>query len=164
MPVWCFTLALPGVPAIRRSCVSGQPASSPNRASVSGVRGDVRGGRPATPDGSSGLEAIAQRVLSPLILGRPHVIEPADQAPTTVWVHKSALVAMLVSSDEARADGYGVASITTSAKRGRTATRCPAPSAGSPATKAPGWPPHASYRSPWSWTTVVSLIVLGATS
>lgn len=56
----------------------------------------------------SGLEAIAQRVLSPLILGRPHVIEPADQAPTTVWVHKSALVAMLVSSDEARADGYGV--------------------------------------------------------
>ena len=56
----------------------------------------------------SGLEAIAQRVLSPLILGRPHVVEPADQAPITAWVHKSALVAMLVSSDEARADGYGV--------------------------------------------------------
>ena len=64
----------------------------------------------------SGLEAIAQRVLSPLILGRPHVIEPADQAPTTVWVHKSALVAMLVSSDEAAptATASRRASITTS--------------------------------------------------
>ncbi len=56
----------------------------------------------------SGLEATAQRVLSPLILGQPHVIEPADQASTAVWVHKTALVAMLVSSDEARAEGYGV--------------------------------------------------------
>jgi hypothetical protein len=56
----------------------------------------------------SGLEATAQHVLSPLILGQLLAIEPADQAPIAVWVHKTALVAMLVSSDEARADGYGV--------------------------------------------------------
>jgi hypothetical protein len=56
----------------------------------------------------SGLEATAQRVLSSLILGERLTIESADQAPITVWVHKTALVALLVSSDEARADGYGV--------------------------------------------------------
>lgn len=56
----------------------------------------------------SQLEAVAQRVLRPLILGAPGTIEPADQGAIAAWTQKTALVAMLVSSREDRARGYGV--------------------------------------------------------
>lgn len=56
----------------------------------------------------SQLEVTAQRVLTPLILGKPVVIAPQDQALITMWAQKTALTAMLVSSDEQRADGYGL--------------------------------------------------------
>lgn len=56
----------------------------------------------------SQLEAVAQRVLQPLIMGEPGSIELADQGATAAWTQKTALVAMLVSSREERARGYGV--------------------------------------------------------
>lgn len=60
----------------------------------------------------SQLEDIAQRVLTPLILGRPGTIEAIDHAAIATWVQKTALVAMLLSSDEQRSNGYGFAPST----------------------------------------------------
>lgn len=56
----------------------------------------------------SRLEVTAQRVLTPLILGQPGAIEVADQGATAAWVQKTALTAMLVSSEEERDAGYGL--------------------------------------------------------
>jgi hypothetical protein len=56
----------------------------------------------------SRLEVVAQRVLTPFILGKPGTIEPEDQGAVAAWLQKTVLVAMLVSSDEERARGYGV--------------------------------------------------------
>lgn len=58
----------------------------------------------------SDLEAEAQRVLTPLILGQIGTIVEDDQATLAVWVQKTALTAMLVSSEEERAAGYGLPS------------------------------------------------------
>jgi hypothetical protein len=55
----------------------------------------------------SRLEDVAQRVLTPFILGEPGRLEIADQAAIAAWVQKTALVAMLVSPEEDRAKGYG---------------------------------------------------------
>jgi hypothetical protein len=54
------------------------------------------------------LEAVAQRVLTPLILGEPGQIDPADQGAIATWLQKTALVAMLISSAEDREQGYGL--------------------------------------------------------
>jgi hypothetical protein len=54
------------------------------------------------------LEAVAQRVLTPLVLGKPGQIDPADQAAIATWLQKTALVAMLISSVEEREQGYGL--------------------------------------------------------
>jgi hypothetical protein len=56
----------------------------------------------------SRLELAAQRVLSPFILGMSGTIAPEDHGLVAAWVHKTALVAMLVSPEEERAAGYGV--------------------------------------------------------
>ena len=56
----------------------------------------------------SRLEAIAQRVLTPFILGEPGAISPEDQGAVAVWDQKTALTAMLVSSQEDREGGYGL--------------------------------------------------------
>ncbi|WP_298443129.1 hypothetical protein [Ferrimicrobium sp.] len=56
----------------------------------------------------SRLEVIANRVLTPLIRGESGSIEPSDQAAIAAWVQKTALVAMLVSSEDDRARGYGL--------------------------------------------------------
>jgi hypothetical protein len=56
----------------------------------------------------SGLEGTARRVLPPLILGKPGVVQPIDLGPVAAWAHKTALVAMLVSSGDDRARGYGL--------------------------------------------------------
>lgn|GEM_PF-943783 len=56
----------------------------------------------------SDLEAAASHVLRPLILGEPTVINEADAGVVAAWTHKTALVAMLVSSVEDREAGYGV--------------------------------------------------------
>ena len=58
----------------------------------------------------SRLEAAARRVLTPFIRGQPGYMEPADQGAIAAWVQKTALVAMLLSSDEDRARGYGLPS------------------------------------------------------
>ncbi|WP_311215117.1 MULTISPECIES: hypothetical protein [unclassified Arthrobacter] len=58
----------------------------------------------------SDLEGIAQRVLSPLILGEPGTINLEDQSAIAMWVHKTALTAMLISSDKQRDEGYGLPS------------------------------------------------------
>jgi hypothetical protein len=56
----------------------------------------------------SKLEVIAQRVLTPLILGEPSEIAATDAGAVTAWVQKTALTAMLVSSEMAREAGYGL--------------------------------------------------------
>jgi hypothetical protein len=56
----------------------------------------------------SRLEVIAQRVLSPLILGHTGEIKAADHSAIAAWVQKTALTAMLISSEEERARGYGL--------------------------------------------------------
>jgi hypothetical protein len=56
----------------------------------------------------SDLEQVAQRVFGPLILGEPGVIAPEDHGALAQWAQKTALVAMLVSSEADRAAGYGL--------------------------------------------------------
>ncbi|WP_237842757.1 hypothetical protein [Cellulosimicrobium cellulans] len=56
----------------------------------------------------SRLEVAAQRVLTPLILGATATITQADQATIAMWVQKTALTAMLISSKEQRRSGYGL--------------------------------------------------------
>lgn len=56
----------------------------------------------------SHLEKIAQRVLTPFILGRPGQIEPEDTAAIAAWVQKTTLTTMLISSEAQRRDGYGL--------------------------------------------------------
>ena len=54
------------------------------------------------------LEETAQRVLTPLILGETGVIALEDQPVIAMWVQKTALVSLLLSSARAREDGYGL--------------------------------------------------------
>lgn len=56
----------------------------------------------------SRLEMVAQRVLTPFILGEPGGVSPEDQGTIAAWVQKTALAAMLVSSEEERKGGYGL--------------------------------------------------------
>lgn len=49
-----------------------------------------------------GLEQVAQRVLTSLILGEPGRIHQADQGAVAAWLQKTALVAMFVSSADDR--------------------------------------------------------------
>lgn len=57
----------------------------------------------------SALEDVAQRVLTPLILGQSGTIEVEDQALIAMWAQKTALTSMLLSSEEQRSSGYGLA-------------------------------------------------------
>ena len=56
----------------------------------------------------SRLEAVARRVLTPFILGEPGEIVATDVGAVAAWVQKTALTAMLVSSEEQRNAGYGI--------------------------------------------------------
>ncbi|WP_246076550.1 hypothetical protein [Amycolatopsis cihanbeyliensis] len=56
----------------------------------------------------SKLEGVARRVLTPFILGEPGAISPEDQGAVATWIQKTALTAMLVSSEEDRKGGYGL--------------------------------------------------------
>ncbi|CAL9465764.1 hypothetical protein SUDANB6_02733 [Streptomyces sp. enrichment culture] len=56
----------------------------------------------------SQLEVVAQRVLTPLILGKSGTIAPEDQSVIVMWAQKTALTAMLISSEEQRSAGYGL--------------------------------------------------------
>jgi hypothetical protein len=56
----------------------------------------------------SRLEDVARRVLTPFILGESGKLARADQGAIAAWLQKTALVAMLVSSEQARAGGYGL--------------------------------------------------------
>ena len=56
----------------------------------------------------SKLEVVAQRVLAPFILGEPGEIAAQDLGAVAGWVHKTALTAMLVSSEQERSQGYGL--------------------------------------------------------
>lgn len=56
----------------------------------------------------SKLESTAQRVLTPLILGEAGTIAVEDQGMIAMWAQKTALTAMLVSSEDDRAYGYGL--------------------------------------------------------
>jgi hypothetical protein len=56
----------------------------------------------------SRLETLVQPVLTPIILGESARIAPADQAAVAMWLQKTALMSLLVSSSEDREDGYGL--------------------------------------------------------
>lgn len=56
----------------------------------------------------SNLESVACRVLTPFILGNPGSISKEDTTAIAAWVQKTALVGMLVSSEDERAGGYGL--------------------------------------------------------
>ncbi|WP_208544182.1 hypothetical protein [Nocardioides seonyuensis] len=56
----------------------------------------------------SRLEHVAQRVLAPLVLGEAGRIHPDDQGAIAMWAQKTALTAMLMSSNEQRERGYGL--------------------------------------------------------
>lgn len=54
------------------------------------------------------IEGVAKRVLTPLILGESRHIEEGDQGAIALWAQKTALISMLLSSAEDRAQGYGL--------------------------------------------------------
>lgn len=54
------------------------------------------------------LEEVAKRVLTPLILGQPGRIAADDQPAIAMWLQKTALVSMLLSSADDRDQGYGL--------------------------------------------------------
>jgi hypothetical protein len=56
----------------------------------------------------SQLEDVAKRTLTPFILGEPGRLARNDQGAVAAWLQKTALVAMLVSSEQERAGGYGL--------------------------------------------------------
>jgi hypothetical protein len=56
----------------------------------------------------SRLESMAQRVLTPCILGQPSQLSSSDLGAVAAWTQKTALTAMLVSAEEDRATGYGL--------------------------------------------------------
>ena len=56
----------------------------------------------------SNLEAVASRVLSPFILGKAGSVSEKDAGAVVAWVQKTALVGLLVSSEDDRTRGYGV--------------------------------------------------------
>jgi hypothetical protein len=57
----------------------------------------------------SALEHLAQLSLGPLILGDSGDISPDQQGALALWAQKTAMVAMLVSSEAERSAGYGLA-------------------------------------------------------
>ncbi len=56
----------------------------------------------------SALEGSAKPILTPLICGQSRRLPDDDQALIATWTCKTALVSLLLSSDEARLGGYGV--------------------------------------------------------
>lgn len=56
----------------------------------------------------SNLETAAARVLTPLVLGNLGSISDEDTGAIAAWVQKTALVGMFVSSEDERANGYGL--------------------------------------------------------
>jgi hypothetical protein len=56
----------------------------------------------------SQLEGVAKPIIAPLILGEGRRLPYEDQAVIAAWTCKTGLVSLLISSDEARASGYGV--------------------------------------------------------
>jgi hypothetical protein len=56
----------------------------------------------------SELEGAARPVITPLIRGESRRLPPGDQALIAAWTCKTALVSLLISSDEARQSGYRV--------------------------------------------------------
>ena len=73
----------------------------------------------------SQLEETARRVLTPFILGEPGLLAREHQPAIAAWTQKTALVAMLLSSDTDRAQGYGLPSSEYTALFERRASREP---------------------------------------
>ncbi len=105
---WLSTIGLDESPVEyhvgRLNRVARRWTSSPFTATVGAVCDDCNHGW------MSQLEGDAKPVLTPLILGEARELSADDQRLIAVWAFKTALVAMLSSSDEERAQGYGVPS------------------------------------------------------
>jgi hypothetical protein len=97
----------------------------------------------------SRLEIVAQRTLTPSILGTAGEFDTSELGTVAAWAHKTALTSMLVSSEQERASGHGLpppstASCTTYATR----TRPRRASSGSDGTSARVSRRSTSRRSP----------------
>jgi hypothetical protein len=103
---WLSTIGLDDSPVEyhvgRLNRVARRWTSSPFTATVRAVCDDCNHGW------MSSLEGVAKPVLTPLIHGESRDLSADDQRLIAVWAFKTALVAMLSSSDEERARGYGV--------------------------------------------------------
>lgn len=103
---WLTTIGLDDSPVEyhvgRLNRVPRRWTSSPFTATVRAVCDDCNHGW------MSQLESIAKPILTPLIHGEARELSRDDQRLITVWAFKTALVALLSSSDEERASGYGV--------------------------------------------------------
>ena len=67
----------------------------------------------------SELEGAAKPVLTPLIRGESRRLPDDDQALIAEWTCKTALISLLISSEEARHGGYGVPATEYTAITGR---------------------------------------------
>jgi hypothetical protein len=56
----------------------------------------------------SRLESTANQMLTPFILGVSGAVEGHELGAIAAWVQKTCLTAMYVSTDEDRAEGYGL--------------------------------------------------------
>jgi hypothetical protein len=74
------------------------------------------------------LENAAKRALTPLILGRSGALSLDDQPSVAMWLQKTALVSMLVSSAKDREAGYGLPPSEYSALYGQRNASTPLPS------------------------------------
>ncbi len=106
LPDWLTQIGLDLEPQIHHvgpiNKVPRQWSAKPFRTTVRAVCGTCNSGW------LSDLEAAAKPLITPLILGEPRRLPFEDQALIAAWTCKTALVSLLISSEEARLSGYGV--------------------------------------------------------
>ncbi|MGH7870553.1 MAG: hypothetical protein ACREP9_23625 [Candidatus Dormibacteraceae bacterium] len=103
---WLSRIGLPLEPTMHRAGLLNRIGQElgvrpPFRQTVRDVCGDCNNGW------MSQLEVIAQRILPPFILGEAGTIVAADSGMVAMWAQKTALMAMLILSQENRNAGYG---------------------------------------------------------
>ncbi len=106
LPDWLTEIGLEFEPQIHHvgpiNVLPREWTSKPFRTTVRMVCGNCNSGW------LSELEGAAKPILAPLIRGEGRRIPYEDQALIAAWTCKTALVSMLISSDDARLAGYGV--------------------------------------------------------
>ena len=106
LPDWLTEIGLDLEPSVHQSgplnTVPRQWSSTPFKTTVKMVCAACNNGW------LGDLEGMAKPVLTPLIHGESRRLPDDDQAVIATWTCKTALVSLLLSSEEARLGGYGV--------------------------------------------------------